>query len=447
MFVYLLQRFGDLNPRVKQGCIELLTTIENAYHRNPHSVLPYLVKPIPPKTGSNKDVLWRNIKARLDALHDAVKLFGLDDTPGDGETKKVLSGLSLEKSMAFSEPYLHHKNPEVRESAVKVIAELAVKIGDEAVAPYLHDVSPHLLEIIKDRIAELLGKGARQKQKKKHATPWKENVLADPESKDDVVQRLEEEVEKLKDMVEVGALLEPERGLSRGKRTGSRIGPASWPSNTRKRFAATDARSVNVEWCDKSCIASTPKIPPHHVEDTDDPDINWTMDKYGSNSFTEENLDLHYWRDCPVLCNCPLCNLIVEITTLTPHMLGECDNRGKVKACPRCREAIMAPEYAGHVARQSCYPASTIPGVTRCPLCHSDISSGDQGFKRHLLRGSGCPANLRKPPPTALRAAPGGGTPRTSAANGTGTPVRNSQTGGQQQHQQQGGKVRVAMTA
>ncbi|KAJ3230028.1 hypothetical protein HDU81_004821 [Chytriomyces hyalinus] len=117
--------------------------------------------------------------------------------------------------------------------------------------------------------------------------------------------------------------------------------------------------------------------------------------------FTEENLDIHYWRDCPMLCVCPLCHILIEIPTLTNHMHHECDNKRLVKQCSRCREMIMAKEFQGHVERQTCRPHSVIPGVARCPLCHQDVPHGDSGWKTHLLHAGGtCTAAKRDPKPS-----------------------------------------------
>ncbi|KAJ3247646.1 hypothetical protein HDU77_008519 [Chytriomyces hyalinus] len=114
--------------------------------------------------------------------------------------------------------------------------------------------------------------------------------------------------------------------------------------------------------------------------------------------FTEENLDIHYWRDCPMLCVCPLCHILIEIPTLTNHMHHECDNKRLVKQCSRCREMIMAKEFQGHVERQTCKPHSVIPGVARCALCHQDVPHGDSGWKTHLLHAGGtCTAAKRDP--------------------------------------------------
>lgn len=40
----------------------------------------------------------------------------------------------------------------------------------------------------------------------------------------------------------------------------------------------------------------------------------------------QEQLDIHFWRDCPMLTSCPGCNQILEISGLNAHLHNECDN-------------------------------------------------------------------------------------------------------------------------
>ncbi|GES89686.1 centrosomal protein of 104 kDa-like isoform X2 [Rhizophagus clarus] len=111
--------------------------------------------------------------------------------------------------------------------------------------------------------------------------------------------------------------------------------------------------------------------------------------------FTEDNLVTHYWNDCPVLTNCRLCNIILEISTLDDHMLNDCDKSKFVKQCPRCREVIEADDYLEHMAKQACMVIR--PDIVRCPLCKTVVKPAtEQGWKSHLLDENGCTKNRRK---------------------------------------------------
>jgi centrosomal protein CEP104 len=58
-------------------------------------------------------------------------------------------------------------------------------------------------------------------------------------------------------------------------------------------------------------------------------------------------------------------------------------------------EAVKEAELEDHRARNSCVVAKPANMYNRCPLCHMDIPPGDEGWRKHLLEGRGCPANTR----------------------------------------------------
>ncbi|CAG9321572.1 unnamed protein product [Blepharisma stoltei] len=108
----------------------------------------------------------------------------------------------------------------------------------------------------------------------------------------------------------------------------------------------------------------------------------------------EDNLDIHYWKDCPMLVSCPYCSQVIEIFDLNSHLMKECDLKSVMSQCPRCKEAIHADEFEQHVEEQSCYAAKPPKIATRCPLCHEDVEPGIEGWKNHILT-QGCPNNDR----------------------------------------------------
>eukprot|EP00359_Climacostomum_virens_P001925 CAMPEP_0204900574 /NCGR_PEP_ID=MMETSP1397-20131031/2553_1 /ASSEMBLY_ACC=CAM_ASM_000891 /TAXON_ID=49980 /ORGANISM="Climacostomum Climacostomum virens, Strain Stock W-24" /LENGTH=780 /DNA_ID=CAMNT_0052068743 /DNA_START=85 /DNA_END=2424 /DNA_ORIENTATION=+ len=106
----------------------------------------------------------------------------------------------------------------------------------------------------------------------------------------------------------------------------------------------------------------------------------------------EDNLDIHWWKDCPMLVACPYCSQVVDIITLNPHLLRECEMRDLMRECPRCREAVHSDEFEMHVEEQACLPNKPASKATRCPLCHDDVGAGVEGWKEHVLE-EGCPNN------------------------------------------------------
>ena len=119
---------------------------------------------------------------------------------------------------------------------------------------------------------------------------------------------------------------------------------------------------------------------------------------------------------CALTCTCVF--QVVEIAGYTDHLLSECEQKSEFKSCPRCSEAVPNAEYHQHVPEETCKRAHplTIPHTVtlhirytlscfvsasesdknRCPLCHENISSGENGWKTHLMSASGCKQNPRR---------------------------------------------------
>ncbi|KAG0291189.1 hypothetical protein BGZ96_005412 [Linnemannia gamsii] len=113
-----------------------------------------------------------------------------------------------------------------------------------------------------------------------------------------------------------------------------------------------------------------------------------------SDSFTDEGLVKHYWGDCVMLANCPFCKIIIEVPTLSEHMLKECPRRKFVKQCENCREIMAADNYLAHVA---CGCVAVPESTVKCPLCQEVMfPDGEAAWKRHLNQGAGCPMNKKK---------------------------------------------------
>ena len=113
-------------------------------------------------------------------------------------------------------------------------------------------------------------------------------------------------------------------------------------------------------------------------------------------AFTDETLDLHYWKDCPMLISCPQCDEVIEIHTLNDHILDECEVPGTHSMCARCKEPVPVKELKVHKANAACLPRKPASKKNRCPLCHQDTPPGEEGIKAHLLERGGCPKNPRK---------------------------------------------------
>ncbi|CAL4074672.1 unnamed protein product [Meganyctiphanes norvegica] len=117
-------------------------------------------------------------------------------------------------------------------------------------------------------------------------------------------------------------------------------------------------------------------------------------------NFSDVGLDLHYWKSCPMLTRCTHCKQVVEIASLTQHLLGECDSTKLYRKCERCSEAIPKNNYSAHVLAKTCTNAKPEPIANHCPLCHENIRPWDHGWREHLMPGpDACSANPRAKQP------------------------------------------------
>lgn len=62
----------------------------------------------------------------------------------------------------------------------------------------------------------------------------------------------------------------------------------------------------------------------------------------------QEELDMHFWRDCAMLTPCFGCGQVLEISNLNDHLLNECENAGEFQQCPRCKEPVPNDEFNFH---------------------------------------------------------------------------------------------------
>ncbi|GBC26392.2 centrosomal protein of 104 kDa-like [Rhizophagus irregularis DAOM 181602=DAOM 197198] len=193
------------------------------------------------------------------------------------------------------------------------------------------------------------------------------------------------------------------KAASSKKTSASKSSAASSKAKPESRRGSTDDKSATKGGRKNSVNATQNKItaePEKITDETDESkgDRHCIFCDEHDDRFTEDNLVTHYWNDCPVLTNCRLCNIILEISTLDDHMLNDCDKSKFVKQCPRCREVIEADDYLEHMAKQACMVIRQ--DIVRCPLCKTVVKPAtEQGWKSHLLDESGCTKNRRKSRP------------------------------------------------
>ncbi|GFG38230.1 hypothetical protein Cfor_12223 [Coptotermes formosanus] len=126
---------------------------------------------------------------------------------------------------------------------------------------------------------------------------------------------------------------------------------------------------------------------------TDDKMCIFCLSRY--DSLSEEGLNIHYWRSCPMLMRCMHCKQVVEIASLSQHLLEECEMQQSYRKCERCTEAVLCELFDQHMADTSCNPAEPESAANHCPLCHCNIPPYEDGWRQHLI-GLPCPSHPRK---------------------------------------------------
>ncbi|XP_050434404.1 centrosomal protein of 104 kDa [Adelges cooleyi] len=110
--------------------------------------------------------------------------------------------------------------------------------------------------------------------------------------------------------------------------------------------------------------------------------------------FTEEELNIHFWKFCPLLMRCEHCSEVIEIMTLRHHLLKDCDYKDNYKTCNLCLEVIKSDFLEHHVLGPACVKRNSISNT--CPLCSEDIGSDLEDWNKHLNCPSACKNHPRK---------------------------------------------------
>ncbi len=396
----LIEKLADGNGRVREGGKKGLDCISASPHVGPAAVCAHAVRALPPK----QKTAWRPIAARLDLLYSLVADFGLGGS----------SGLSADTVLGFSKNHgaYQHSTLEVRDAAKKLVVTIQKLAGTPAVQSTLNLLRPKQLE---EYNAAFLG----------------EDPISGPTA---------------------AANAGSGPGASKKVTAGAKGEPASSPARVDKHLQhATHAPGGKVPTSAAKAAAKHDDLRHSHQgngakhahgEDDDGaPDYTSCMfcgvrDK----TWTENDLDVHYWKDCPLLISCPSCAQIVEIAGLPEHLLDECDEKDTYVPCETtgtapistfyctrsrtlleyslnsctCTEfsnfyfplltlcnpiysllpsglAIKANDFAKWQKGPNCQPAPQ--NCMYCPLCLASVEDSDEAWLAHLTRG--CPRNTR----------------------------------------------------
>jgi len=293
----LIEKLADGNGRLREGGKKGLEFIAASPHVGAAAVCSHAVRALPPK----QKTAWRPIAARLELLTNLVVGYGIGGS----------SGMSVEAVLGFPKAHAAyaHSTAEVRDEARKLVVVIQKILGTPAVQSTLALLRPKQLE---EYQAEFLQEDGR---------PIAAAVLGSKKS---------------------------------GPGAGGGGAQPSSPARTDKHLQhATHAKGGKVPTSAAKSANRHDDVRTSHnanngaaskagPDDEETPDYTSCMfcgvhDK----GWTENDLDVHYWKDCPLLISCPSCAQIVEIAGLPEHLLDECDEKDTYVPCDKTGEFCL----------------------------------------------------------------------------------------------------------
>ena len=122
---------------------------------------------------------------------------------------------------------------------------------------------------------------------------------------------------------------------------------------------------------------------------------------YYKPNITKDELNIHQYKDCPMLMQCNNCKQIIEISNLNNHLLNECDFKDKYIKCNKCKQVVEKDSINEHQNSENCFDVNE-DKEKLCPLCHLNIILDDI-WKIHFLE-NGCQHNIRVVTPSTTNA-------------------------------------------
>ncbi|XP_028848339.1 centrosomal protein of 104 kDa isoform X2 [Denticeps clupeoides] len=358
----LLSRTGDSSSRVRAVAMTFIQEMALFKEVRSLQIIPgELVKPMKYNTAT------RVALSRMELLEWMVEKFGTQD-----------SGFTVDNVMKFLTGTLDHSASSVREMAVKIIYSM-YRLHRNTVLDYLPANSANtrknvLYKTIFDGFGRIDG----------HSVVSQTSRMAtgqDPQREREEIRSLQDQLVALKEISEKGketAKVLEKKAANTIKAVNKKV---PYPSNSKQPHPTeSENRLATTKDSESLCIFCGEK----------------------DEAFTDEGLDLHYWKHCPMLRRCVQCRQVVEISGLTDHLLMDCENNGAFMQCARCTEAVHKDQLSEHAQSSACNPPGSGKASNHCPLCHENFAPGEevrqvhQAWKWHLMSREGCTQNPRR---------------------------------------------------
>ncbi|CAH8485595.1 unnamed protein product [Heterobilharzia americana] len=383
----IFQRTGDPSSRIRDTAKRKILEIAQWPQMKQYTTFwSELVRPFPPIT------LDRLALSRIELVTELYAIRGVDpifNEYGHGNQ----GGFTLDALTMFTAKCLDHRSNEVRETAENLIVALyraEERTIVRRVIP-LDDVNLHRHPLYRRLLGKFDRIDGRYAPTSNDQPP---GIKASVKQRE--VEALQADVQQIRAMVGHGNRSNPSITDHFNPRVQRNI-----QSTNHERKSATILKSYNRkstnplsaspnhqnQICNQNGSriqkvekpfqnSAAPSISEDSNQHTEEAELLLSLDKTcifcgeQNESFTEEGLDLHYWKICPMLHRCPNCKQVVEIAGLTDHLLKECEacTPGQYERCSRCSEAILRTHLNSH----NCLPIKLSSGL-RCPLCHHDL--------------------------------------------------------------------------
>eukprot|EP00899_Mesostigma_viride_P016474 jgi/Mesvir1/24828/Mv22068-RA.1 len=358
---HLLDKSGDPNTRVKDTATNLLVAIARCEEAGLDMLLPGIFKPV------KNQAQWKPVLGRLLLIKRFVDEFGIAPR----------GSLSADTVMTYVKAAFASPNGDVRNAATRVTVQVYRAIGT-AVDKYTKGLKPAQKDVIAQACADA------------DAGVGEEDVAPPPAAAPPPTKPAPAAAAAKKPAAAAAGGQGKASPAPGGAAKGGNAPPSRLPSAKKPAAEAAKAAEPEEDLYEGGGDEG-------ELEEEDGlTDVCQFCNVTDPKFLEGENMDLHFFHDCPLLCSCDLCGQIIEIASVTDHLLGECEvGQGSYTACPRCKEAVLVDEMPAHTAAKSCLPLKPATENNRCPLCHQDIPPGEEGWRVHHLKAPGCPNNKR----------------------------------------------------
>eukprot|EP00127_Corallochytrium_limacisporum_P006464 Clim_evm7s228 gene=Clim_evmTU7s228 len=353
---------GDVGPAVHDLCEVLLSKIGESNARVGDKIRDGLVNVFNKDQCSHELVyeVCKLPKRKLQGRHmmrrmELIAIFA----KGLTANAQLLPGPTVMPTVRVG---LEHADGKARDAAVMACAALQGVLGQGEIDQYLLNLPPKLIESLdKARF------GATQSK-------LRAGDQASSFGKDEQLKQLEGQMKELQALPEEHMVAAGSRTSAPDKKAyGELLGRFEKETKTPVP-PHTEEESVDTPNMDKMCI---------FCGETDD-------------SFTPDQLDVHYWKSCLMLTSCSHCKQIVEVSALNDHRRTECDKAKDMDRCKRCKKTMLKSELVEH-SKLKCCPLTTEKQATnRCPLCMDMLNGTEGGWTEHLTTKTGCLKHRRR---------------------------------------------------